>query len=228
MQPKPADWFKAIPADGNMYDNDRIGDCWPVARRWVVALRRANAAGDTTRPDQQEILDDYTALTGFDQATGLPDDGTDTSQGMADWVTRGVRVNSQVLDIPHWATVDPTNDAHVALAIMCAGPVMATWRLPVAMQDVGVWSSPPGAGADWTTLWGEHETVLGKTDGGSLVWTRTWGMDLEVHPDIRRQFLIQIDVPLDLTAGGWLQTTGLTPAGLNRAALTADVSLIAI
>jgi hypothetical protein len=226
MQPKPADWFAVLPADGNAYGNDLRSDCWPVARRWVIALRRANAAGDLTRPDQQAIWDDYTALSGYDQATFMPDIGTDIAKGMTDWVSNGVRVNSQTLDVPHWSLVDPTNDAHVALAIGIAGPVMATWQLPMAMQEPSAWSNAPGNGADWTTVWAVHETVLGKTDGGALTWTRTWGMDLEVHPDIRRRYMIQIDVPLDISPGGWLQTTGLTPAGFDRDALVADMAQI--
>ena len=227
MQPKPADWLSAIPADGNAYGNDLRGDCWPVARRWVIALRRANAAGDTTRPDQQAIWDDYTALTGYDQATGVPDNGTDISQGMTDWVTNGVRVNSQTLDVPHWSLIDPTNDAYVALAIGIAGPLMVTWQLPMAMQDPANWSQAPRTGSDWTTVWAEHETVLGATDGKDWVTTRTWGMDLHVHPEVRRRYAVQIDVPLDTSPGGWLQTTGLTPAGLDYAALTADMAQIA-
>jgi hypothetical protein len=226
MQPKPADWFSILPADGNAYGNDQYGDCWPIARRWVIALRRANAAGDLSRPDQQAILDDYAALTGFDQSTGQPDDGTDVAKGMTDWVTNGVRINSQTLDVPHWSLVDPANDEHVALAIDCAGPVMVTWALPMALQDPSAWSQAPGTSSDWTTPWAEHETVLGRTDGAALVWTRTWGMDLEVHPDIRRRFAIQIDVPLDLSPGGWLQTTGLTPFGLDEAALVAAMAQI--
>ena len=224
MKPNPADWFRAIPADGDPRANDRFGDCWPLARRWCIALRRATAAGDTTPPAVADVLADYATLTGFDPATGQPDDGTDTSAGMTAWITKGVRVNDQTLDIPHWVTVDPTNDAHVALAIDCAGPLMATWRLPMAMQDPAVWSQAPGTGTDWTTVWGEHEVCLAATDGEALCWVRTWGNDLEVHPDIRRRFMIGVDVPLDLSVGGWLQTTGLTPMGLDYAALRADVA----
>lgn len=223
MEPEPADYLSILPADGNTLGNTDHGDCWPVARRWIIALRRAIVAGDMTRPDVTTCLTDYAALTGFDLSTGLSDDGTETDKGMADWVRRGVRINDQALDIVHWLTVDPTNDAHLALAIKHAGPLMGTWRLPMAMQDPAAWSQAPGTGPDWTTPWGEHETVLGATDGWALMTTRTWGMDLVVHPEVRRRFLVAVDVPLDLTAGGWLSTTGLTPAGLDREALVGDM-----
>lgn len=228
MAPKPADWLEAIPAEGDALGNTRWSNCWEVAQAWVICLRRAITAGDTTRPRLQSILSQYTLLTGFNQLTGLPDDGTLTSDAMAQWCRGGYRINDQTLDIPHWLTVDPANDAHVAIAIGLAGPLMATWRLPIAMQDMSTWSNAPGSGGDWDALWGEHETVLGATDGAEWVTTRTWGNDLPVHPEIRRKYLIHIDVPLDLTAGGWLGTTGHSPAGLDREALAADMAKIGV
>ena len=227
MTPRPCDWWAKIPVAGLMLGNDQYGDCWPIARRWCIAARRANAAGDDTVPTLAQVLGDYATLTGFDPATGLPDDGTDTDAGMNAWCSAGVRIGDQVLDIVHRTLVDPTNDAHVDIAINCAGPVMGTWRLPQAMMDPANWSRAPGTDADWATIAGEHETALGATDGDGMVTARTWGMDLLVHPEVRRRFLIDCDVPLDLSAGGWLQTTGLTPAGLDVAALANDVREVA-
>ena len=94
------------------------------------------------------------------------------------------------------------------------------------MMDPDAWSRAPGTGLDWTTIEGAHETVLGATDGADGFTTRTWGMDLTVHPDIRRRYCLRVDVPLDLSPGGWLQTTGLTPAGLDQAALEADMERV--
>jgi hypothetical protein len=226
MTPKPCDWWQAIPVAGLILANNEHGDCWPIARRWCITARRANAAGDVTPPTIGECLGDYSDLEGFDPTTGVPDNGTDTDAGMTAWCSKGVRVNDQVLDIVHRVLVDPTNDAHLALAIGAAGPVMGTWRIPKAMMDPSVWGHAPGTGVDWDTIEGEHETALGATDGGAWVTARTWGLDLPVHPDIRRRFLIDVDVGLDLSPGGWMQTTGLTPAGLDVAALAADMRAV--
>lgn len=222
MPANSINWLAAIPPDSDMLGNDRWGCCWEVARRWCIALRRAVAAGDRTRPTLAECLGDYSTLTGFDPISGTPDDGTDTTAGMQAWSTKGVQINSQTLDIPHWLTIDPTNDSALAKTIACAGPLMATWRLPMAMQDLSVWGSAPGTGPDWDTVWGEHETCLGGTDGKAVCRVRTWGQDIDIHPEIRHKFMIYVDVPLDLSPGGWFQTTGLTPTGLDLAALEAD------
>ncbi len=225
MSAQACDWFAKLPADGNAYGNDQDSNCYPIARRWVIALRRANAAGDFTRPDLNAIQSDWQALTGFDPATGTaPGPGTDTAKGMGDWCANGVRVNDQTLDIPHWLTVDPTNTAHLAIALWCAGPLMATWSLCMALQDPANWSQAPGTSVDWTTPWASHETVLGASDGQDQFVTRTWGMDLSPHPDVIRQFCRQVDVPLDLAPGGWLETTGRTPSGLDRDALAGDMA----
>jgi hypothetical protein len=226
LSAQASDWFAALPADGEMYGNDKWGDCWPIARRWVIALTRAAAVGEALRPAQQPILSDYTFLAGFNQLTGANDNGTDTSKGMADWCQSGVRVNDQTLDIRRWLTVDPTADAQLAIALWAAGPLMATWALPMAMQDPSNWSVAPGASTDWTTPWAEHETVWGKSDGNAEFFTRTWGQDLWVHPDVRRKFCIHTDVPLNLAAGQWIGPHGLTPDMIDRDALNADIAML--
>lgn len=227
MTPRPVDWSAAIPADGDPRSNMDHGTCWPIARRWIVALRRAIVTGDKVPPAVPDILADYSALTGFDPATGLPDAGTDTTRGMTDWVCRGVRVNDQVLDIVHWLHVDPSNVGHIAIALAHAGPLMATWTVPRAMLEPAAWCRAPGDGPDWNEVVGEHETVLVAADGRDGFTTRTWGLDLPVHPEVLGRYLIAVDVPLDLAAGGWCDATGLTPAGLDREALAADMAAIA-
>lgn len=227
MTPKACDWFAKLPADGNAYGNQQYSDCWPIARRWVIALTRANAAGDTTPPDLQAILSDYTALTGFNADTGANDIGTDTSKGMNDWCASGVRVNDQTLDIRHWLTVDPTNDQALAIALYAAGPLMATWQLCMALQDPAAWSSAPGTGTDWTTPWSGHETVWGASDGAAEFVTRTWGMDLVVHPEVRRRYCVHTDVALNLSAGQWIMPDGVTPDQIDAAGLAADMTALA-
>lgn len=227
LNPQASDWFAAMPADGNALGNDKYSNCWPIARRWVIALTRASAVGEALRPVEQAILSDYTLLTGFNQLTGKHDEGTDTSKGMADWCQRGVRVNDQTIDIRHWLTVDPTADALLAIALWAAGALMATWSLPMAMQDAANWDQAPGTSSDWTTPWAEHETVLGASDGKEDFCTRTWGMDLWVHPEVRRKFLIHVDVPLNLGAGQWIGPQGLTPDMIDRAGLDADMAMLA-
>lgn len=228
MTPQACDWFKAIPADQDALGNDKYSNCYPIARRWVIALRRANMAGDSTRPSLQAVLSDYTFDTGFNQLTGTPDVGTDTAVGMGNWCRLGVRVNDQTLDVPHWLTVDPTNVEHLSIALWCAGPLMATWNLCMALQDPANWSVAPGTSSDWTTPWAGHETVLGASDGNGEFTTRTWGLDLPIHSEVLRQYCRQVDVPLDLSPGGWLDTTGRTPSGLDRVALAGDMSDVAI
>jgi hypothetical protein len=223
--PQSVNWFNALSADGDMLGNNQYGNCWWVARRWCITLKRALVAGDFTRPTASECLQDYT-FTGFNIVSGVPDQGTDISNAMTNWSTKGLWLNQQVLDIPRWLVADPTNDKEVMVALHSCGPLMATWRLPMAMQDLTIWDQAPGTGTDWNTLWGEHETCLGASDGKQEVAIRTWGQDLNVHPEIRKKYIIRIDVPLDMAPGGWLDTHGQTPAGLDRDAIIRDSALL--
>src|SRR5579859_1984953 len=80
LNPQASDWLAVLPADGDALGNDKRSNCWPIARRWVIALTRAAAMGEVKRPELQPILSDYTLLTGFNQLTGVNDNGTDTSK----------------------------------------------------------------------------------------------------------------------------------------------------
>jgi hypothetical protein len=228
-----ADWLSAIPAYGDALGNAATddfpgcGDCVWVWRRWTTALCRAVAIGDLTRPTAAECIADYSS-TGYDPATRTNDNGTDTTKFMARWCRQGFAVNDQVLDIRRWATIDPTNWRHVSTGIRSVGPCGVIWNLPVAMQDISTWAKPPGQGSDWTTTWAQHATTLGATDGAGITRVRTWGMDIDVHPDILTGFAITVFAPVSLLSDIWFGVAGITPlVGLDVDALTIDIAGIA-
>lgn len=219
--PNTVNWFAACPADGDSLGNDQVGDCDPVAKLRTMQVRRANAWGDTWKPTQADAFALYTLFTGFNPITLKPDDGTDTAKAMAIWATQGIRLDSQNLDVVHWATVDPTDDRTISLAIAATGPVQVTLALPAAMEDLSTWSQPPGSGAGWEPgSWGTHRVAAGAFDGLVRV-CRTWGIDLPMHPDIWAAYAIAVDASLSRE---WLTTTGLSPAGLDWNSLEADMA----
>lgn len=218
--PASADWFKACPADGDMLANDAHGDCVPVTDYRIIQIRRANAWGATWKPTAEMCMARYAALTGFNPATGLPDDGTLTPVDMTDWCTHGIRLDAQNLDVPHWCIVDPHNVQHVNLAIAHTGPVAVTINLPLGAQDLN-WDRAPGTGSDWAPgSWGAHRVPAGSYDGLART-VRSWGKDLVVHPAFWAAYVISVDVAL---SHEWLDATGLSPSHLNWAQLTADTA----
>jgi hypothetical protein len=219
--PTSADWFASCPPDGDPLGNDAVGDCVPCAELRAIQVRRANAQGDTWRPTRSAALGRYAALTGFNPATSLPDNGTDTVKAMTSWATAGIRIDDQNLDVVLWATVDPADAAHIAISIGHTGPVQVTIALPEAAEDLPVWSQPPGTGAGWEPAsWGYHRVTVGKFNGQERV-CRTWGQDVPIHPAFWSAYVVAVDATLSRE---WMEATGLAPSGLDWDALAADLA----
>ncbi len=166
----------------------------------------------------------YAALSGFDAATLLPDNGTDTAHAMACWSADGVRTDKQNLDIVRWATVDPADAAQIAIAIGYTGPIQVSMALPKVAQDLTVWSQPPGTGVGWEPAsWGYHRVMVGAFDGSERV-CRTWGRDVAIHPEFWSAYVVGVDAVLSRE---WMDATGLAPSGLDWAALEQDIASLA-
>jgi len=224
MPPKSADWLIRCPADGDPLGNDAVGNCVPCAELRTIQVRRANAWGDGWRPTRDTAFGLYAALTGFDPVTGVPDDGTDTAKAMAAWAASGIRVDDQNLDVVRWATVDPADAAHIAIAIGHTGPVQVSLALPKAAEDATVWSQPPGTAAGWEPgSWGCHRVMVGKFDGVERV-CRTWGLDVAIHPAFWSAYALAVDATLSRE---WMEATGLAPSGLDWDALEGDLAGLA-
>lgn len=225
MQPPPsADWFSKSHPTGDMLGNDKYGNCVAVAKAITVALRRANAWGDTRYPDTDFALKIYSEDTGFDPATGLPDNGTDTNIAMQNWCTKGIWLDPQTDDIPLWVTVNPMELDHIRIAIAHTGPVQISLNLPTAAEDLSVWCNTPQQGADWEAgSLGGHRVVAGGYFGDFFA-VRTWGVDVMLHPDFLKAYALGVDATLSTQ---WFDQTGLAPSGLDREALLADMQALA-
>ena len=222
--PPRADWFRACPPDGDDLGNRAIGCCVPAADFREIQVRRANAMGDTWVPPRDAVLDRYKRIGGYDPSDPRTDIGTDTAADMADRCTHGIWVNSQDLDVVHWTTVNPLNDSDIALAISHFGSLLVTLALPLALQDLSLWSQAPGTGADWIPgSWGVHRVMVGAYDGVERV-CRTWGVDLTLHPASWAKYCLAADCTISRM---WLQATGLAPSGLDWEGLQADMADIA-
>jgi len=224
MQVPPREnWFAAVQADGDALGNLQAGNCVEVNDYRVIQLRRANSGKGVWPLTAALPLARYERLTGYDPATGLPDGGTPTDLDLADWCGKGIQVDDQDLDVPHWVKVDPANADHVSLAIALSGPVSVTLNLPLAMQDPATWAKPPGTGAGWVPgSWGEHRVPVGAYDGQVRV-CRTWGFDREIHPEIWAAIVLAVDVTLSRE---WFDATGLAPNGLDWDSLAADMAAL--
>lgn len=221
------DWHKAAPVDGDMLGNDTSGCCVEAWDFQEERLRLANAMGSAWKPTKTLVWGRYSKMTGFSPTTGQPDVGTDTAADTADLCTHGLQINDQLLDIPHWAILDPANVEHMKLAIEYCGAVAWTLNLPKAWQSLD-WSLTPGTGPEWEPGSWEpgasfHRVGSGKFDGDWFT-ARTYGRDLPVHPDAVKLYVVAAEVRISRR---WLTATGLTPSGLDFDALMADRARLA-
>ena len=225
--PPSCDWHAKYPANGDALGNDTIGVCVEAAEFQTAAMRRANAWGDQRRPTADQVVALYTELSGFNPATGVPDDGTDTAQAMAAWCANGVYLDPQTCDVVRWATVDPANLEHVKLAIATTGPIQITLNLPLSAQETPNWALDPTpwlGQPDWKPGgWGPHRVGGGKYDGDTLE-VLTWGKYVPVHPRWFSAYALGCDATISRE---FLDTTGIAPNGLDWSALENDIRLLA-
>ena len=222
--PKRANWFEKAPPDGDDLGNNSYGCCVPAADFREIELRRRVAHGDAWRPTRETVLARYAAIAGWRQDDPTTDQGTVTTTDMADRCSRGIRINDQDLDVVRWATVHPANDADISLAIAHLGSLLITLALPLALQDLSLWSKAPGDGPDWVAgSWGAHRVMVGAFDGPERV-CRTWGLDLTLHPTSWARYCIACDATISRM---WLDATGLSPSGLDWDALQEDLQDLA-
>ncbi len=144
-------WFARFRADGDPLGNDQFGDCADAADCQLIRLWGGRA-------DRAMALSRYQMNTGFDPATGQPDNGTDTSQDMASWCA------APILDLDgrprpiYWAWVDHADETEIRAAL-ARFPLAISVGLPAAIaDDPDRWGEDPQPG--WTPDEG-HRIVLG-------------------------------------------------------------------
>jgi hypothetical protein len=121
--------------------------------------------------------------------------------------------------VPFWTTLNPSEQNQVNAAIAFLGPVGITLALPAAAEDPAVWPKPPGTGTGWEPgSLGWHRVCSGKYDGAVRV-VRTWGLDVEMHPEFWSRYVVAADA---LLSREWLDATGFAPSGLDWEALAID------
>ena len=219
MAPPPfVDWHKAAPPDGDALGNNVMGNCVPCAALRSIQIRRANAWQDTWKPTESQAVMLYHQWAGYN-GTIASDIGTDTNTAMADWVRDGINASPQYCDVPVWVSVNPTNMVHIKLAIAHLGGVNLTLCLPEAAEDYGNGWGVPGSGTTWVKgSWGNHRVMVGKYDASSFT-ARTWGLDVDMAPEFLAAYCVACDA---VVSKAWLETTGLSPVGMDLPALIAE------
>jgi len=154
-----------------MMDNDKIGDCTCAAAGHLI-MEWTDDNGKTVTPSDKAIIAAYSAITGYNPATGANDNGAVELNVLKYWRKKGIAGHK----IMAFAALEPKNTNHVMQGVYLFGGCYIGVSLPVSAQTQAVWSVPPGGatGDGLPGSWGGHAVpVVGYDSDGLIVIT--WG-----------------------------------------------------
>jgi hypothetical protein len=174
LPPVPAEYTYAAniePTAWGMMANDKLNDCTCAAAAHLI-MEWTDDNGAICTPCDQDIINAYVAITGYDAATGANNIGVSETTLLNYWRQTGIGSHK----ILGYAALEPKNDMHIKLCIFLFGGCHVGLALPLSAKTQPVWSVPPG-GAQGTGApgsWGGHAVcVIGYDNDGLTVIT--WG-----------------------------------------------------
>ena len=217
--PPAVDWSAKIPADWGMMKNDTYGDCVIAAAGHAVENWTGNASTLVTPTDDQ-ILNAYSAITGFDPAKtdangdNPTDQGTNELDALKYWMNTGIAGHK----IAGFVEVNPKNINHVKLAVALFGVLFIGIQVPSRAMDEF------SAGKPWNdvapdSIEGGHGIIIVGYDADGVTVV-TWGKTQKASWG---WLSLYMDECYALISNDFLESTGVSPAGLNMVQMQADI-----
>jgi hypothetical protein len=179
----------------------------------------------TFTPSDQQIVAAYSAITGYNPATGANDNGAQELDVLNYWRQQGIAGHQ----IQAFMALEPANHTHVMDAVWIFGGCYIGLALPKSAQaqtsNKQAWSVPPqGTGGDGAPgSWGGHAVPVVAYDARSLTvvtWgglqAMTWGF-----------WAAYCDEAYAILSPDYLEQKGgqtVAPSGFNLAQLQADLA----
>jgi hypothetical protein len=168
--PKLFDWSGKV-AQWGMLANDRLGDCTCASAGHLIETWTANASTEIV-PSDADIIAAYSAVSGYDPATGENDNGAVELDVLNYWRRTGI-ANHKIFA---YAACEPRNHSHVKAAVYLFGGCYIGLALPLSAQNQAVWSVPSWGlyGSGRPGSWGGHAVNVVAYDQHFLTVV-TWG-----------------------------------------------------
>src|SRR5258706_6371395 len=159
-----------------MMDNDQLGDCTCAAAGHLIMEWTSNAQSKMVTPPDQQIVDAYSAITGYNPTTGANDNGAVEVDVLNFWRQSGIAGHK----IGAYMALEPTNHNHIMDSVFIFEGCYIGLQLPISaqaqVQNHQPWSVPPGGatGDGKPASWGGHAVSVVAYDsrGATVV---TWG-----------------------------------------------------
>lgn len=210
--PPSCDWLSEV-SEWGMLANDEVGDCTMAGAAHTAMAVDHYGQGRSLVITDREVLDAYTAISGYNPADPNTDVGATLQDALDYWRKTGVAGNQIVAA----AQLDAHDLDLVRACIATFGSVYTgMWITEAAMAQFG-------QGAAWTATGrsrslGGHCVPLGAYDDGGF-YAVSWGKIQPMSTEFYLKYFDEVWVPIDLD---WLQAAGTSPAGMDIATLNSD------
>jgi hypothetical protein len=228
MPPPTCDYRpKAANALSEMYLNDQLGDCVIAGIAHITGVLTGNADPQPLIFDDSEIVELYSAISGYVPGDESTDNGCDEETALNYWVANGAPKGT-AHKIISFLEVDPTNVVEIQTALWLFENLVYGVELP----DVWVNPAPAASGFTWGVNGdpdpnnGHCFIACGYNPTGVLI--STWGMTGTITYSATAkyaggeggQLFVVLDDDLIESA------VGVSPTGFNWSQLSADFDAI--
>lgn len=214
--PPTLDYLAGMSANLGYMLNDQLGDCVEAAAGHSIQIWTYNAQdGSMVTPPDSAIEVAYEQWGGYVPGNPNTDQGTVIQTALLDWLTEPVNGNSIVA----FVEIDQTDTTTVKTMIYEAGLAFIGFEVPeyfIALENPGsVWDVDPQANG--TIIAGHCVPLVGWDAIGNYI-VESWGSIYYMTPAFFAEYC---DEAYALADPGWIEKTGLSPAGLSLAQLVA-------
>lgn len=216
--PSKFDWTGKVRSFGEMLNN-QVGDCTIAAAGHLIQIWTANDGVETILPDST-ILSAYSAVSGYDPATGDNDNGAVELDVLKYWRTHGIGGHK----IQAFVALEPANHDHVKAASFLFGGCYIGLALPLSAQNQKVWAVPSGGlhGHGQPGSWGGHAVPVVAYDAHGLTVV-TWGALQRMTWGFWRAYTEEAYAVL---SHDFLGADSIAPNSFDLAQLQADLKLL--
>jgi hypothetical protein len=174
-----------------MMRNDVAGDCTCAAAGHAIQAWTAMNGRELVLSDE-EIIKAYSAVSGYDPATGANDNGAVEADVLHYWMNTGF--GGHKLD--NYAVIETRSRYQMKLAMFLFGDAYTGIALPLSAQQQSIWTSVHGEDSE-AGSWGGHAVPLVGYDENTATCI-TWGAPLKMTWAFQRRYMDEAYAPLSV------------------------------
>jgi hypothetical protein len=204
--------------DWPMFLNDQLSDCTIAAAGHMIEAWTRYGRGLTVKISTRDVLTAYSAVSGYNPATGVGDNGAVMQDVLGYWRKVGIGGHK----ILAFAELDVHNPTEVAAALFLFGHVYVGLRVPASAETQFATGEPWDVITDDGGIQGRHAVNLGYRSSSRLdvvTWAERQQMTLAFWSAYVDEAWVVVDEE-------WISATGGSPPGLDTSALNAQYTAL--